>query len=66
MEETNQEPNPLNVGAFIGTGLDGKLYVVFPNSFALEQYMDADPHQRYAGKRLCCFGQYENAICLED
>ena len=64
METTYEEPNPLNVGAFVSTGIDGKLYVVFPDAHALELYMDRDPHKRYAGKPICCFGQYENAICI--
>jgi hypothetical protein len=61
-----REPNPLDVGAQIKTGLDGKLYVVFPNACALWLYMERDPHRRYEGKRIFCFGQYDNAICLED
>lgn len=64
METTYYDPNPLRVGARLATGLDHKLYVVFPDSYALEMYMLRDPHKRYEEMPVCCFGQYENAICL--
>lgn len=65
METNCSEPNPLDCGQDIKTGLDGKLYVVFPNSYALEQYMRIDPMQRYRGLQVCSFGQFENAFCLD-
>lgn len=66
MEDNYHEPNPLNVSASLKTGLDGRLYVVFPNCSALDLYRERDPHKRYAGKRTYCFGQYDNAICVDD
>ncbi len=50
----------------VKTGLDGKRYAVFQNSYERDYFMENDPKRRLDGFRPACFGQFDNAVCLED
>ena len=43
-------------------GLDGKLYLVFKDEAAREEWTRLNPE--YSNHRVACFGQYDNAIQL--
>ena len=66
VEQRCTEADPLSLGQAVKTGLDGRLYCVFPSGAELLLYLERDPNKRYSGKRIYCAGGYENAICLED
>lgn len=48
----------------VKTGLDGKRYAVFRNSYERETFTEACP-SLFAGSRIASCGQYDNAYCLE-
>ena len=49
----------------IRRGLDGKQYAVFRDMFSREEYAHNNPKQ-FAGCRIACFGQFDNAYELPD
>lgn len=48
----------------IRTGLDGKRYAVFANCNDRDDFHEACP-DLFAGCRPACFGQFDNAFCIE-
>lgn len=51
-------------GYEIKTGLDGKRYAVFANSYEREKFSEQVP-DLFAGLLIASCGQYDNAYCLE-
>ncbi len=58
-DNTTYEPGGY---CWMTTGIDGKLYVVWPNSYEREQYMARD--NRYDRNPIASCGQFENAVCI--
>lgn len=50
----------------VKTGLDGKKYAVFQNGYERDVFMENDALKRLNGFRSACFGQFDNAVCLEE
>ena len=48
----------------VRTGPDGKRCAVFRNSYEREKFSESNP-TLFAGLRIVCCGQYENAYSLE-
>lgn len=48
----------------VKTGLDGKRYAVFRNSYERERFVEVNPDM-FFGSQIASCGQYENAYCLE-
>lgn len=48
----------------VQTGIDGKRYAVFRNSYERDTFCEKCPGL-FDGFRPACFGQFDNAFCLE-